>query len=444
MTLGIERRVTLQPLAGQKGTVSLPPEWQGPAREVTVAFGVRKVSARVATGDFGLSADLSEELGVPTGLDCRLRSETAALRLGPSVGILGADTVGQLTPDRLRALSNHLLTMGGKGGLFLALARDGIDPEEGLVSGYRFVSSPRESWVSGRFPLPQVIFRRYGARLGGLYEPLRNLGVHVFNERLFHKGEAWDWMAADPRLRPHLPETVPVKDAGSVESMLQRYPAVYIKPVWGSLASGVLRVRRLDDGRGFELAAAGREPVACPDLLEMRSRLTPLLPRPGIVQQGLTLAEAGDRLVDFRVILQKDGSGSWTVPGIVGRCGTERLHVSNMATGGFPTAVDDVLGLLFGSHPHVLFRRKEELARLALAVGEAVDRSGLLIGDLGLDLAYDLNGHPWIIEANNRDPDHNIAWEAANWPKFYRIRTLPLEFACHLAGFGAGQGGEPA
>lgn len=414
-------------------TVQLPPEL--PAGEAPLTVEVGAVQVEVSPGQGGrpgvisLPAALAEL--IPPGLTCRVRFRGRRLRLGPVVGIIGGRRPADLTESRLEALANHLLVRGRRGGLFVATDRESIDPAGRTVAGYHWSAGGR--WEAGRYPLPSVLLRRYGAEVDRLLPALRGAGVQVFNERIFHKGEADRWMAGDPAVRPHLPETAPLAGPESVAEMLRRHPAVFVKPAWGSLAGGIVRVRRAEDG-GYFCEPSRGEPVLCPASADM----APLLPRGGLVQQGLDLAAVGGRMIDFRVVVQKDGRGDWQVAGIVGRCGEEGLFVSNMATGGFPLSVANGLALLFGRSPGAIFRRRQELAQVAVAAARALERSGLLLGDLGLDLAYDREDRLWIIEANNRDPDHNIAWEAGDWPLFYRFRTLPLEYACHLAGFGEG------
>lgn len=439
----------IEELPGETAAIALPAGagGDGCGGRVTVEFGAGQAAARLLpaasapAGCVGLSPDLIRRLRIPAAGRYRLRAVAPGrVRIGPVIGILAAATPAELAP-RLGALANHLLAEAGNGGLFLAFDRTALDPGAGVVAGYRYAGGEPPRWEPGLFPLPPVIFRRYGVGPGDQRRRLQALGVQVFNERTFSKWECWRWLSRARPLRPHLPETARLQGPESVLQMLGRFPAVFIKPAWGSLGARILRVRR--EGAGFLVeggpVAGGPEgagPIRCPDAASLAAALAGRLPRPGIVQQGLDLAAAAGRLVDFRVVLQKDGRGRWSVPAVVGRCGPAGRIVSNMAAGGFPLPAASALGLLFGHDPITVFRRRQELAELALAAGAALDRSGLLLGDLGLDLAYDRGGHPWIIEVNNRDPDHNIAWEAGDWPLFFRLRTQPLAYACFLAGFG--------
>lgn len=440
---------TIEPLPGRSGAISLPGELTAELAlvpEVFLAFGCRQAPGRLVSGppapagQIQVSRDLIEQLLLPTGVPLRVRASGRLVRIGPVVGILAGRTHDQFTPDRLRTLSDHLLHAEAEHGLFVAFPREGIDLEQGRIDGYRFAAQTgKPAWDFGRFVMPQVIFRRFGVPLGDQLEPLRAMGVQVINERIFDKWEAAQWMGADPYVRQHIPETVTLDGVPSVLEMLRRHPCVYVKPIWGSQGKKILRVKRT--GSGFTLDVSGEGQITCEDPAGLSPHLARYLPSPGIVQQGLTLASAGGRLVDFRVMLLRDGRGRWTVPGIVARCGDSGHYLSNMATGGFPLPAEEALPLLFGRGSTRTFRRMQELADLGLAAGAALDRSGLLLGDLGVDMAYDLDDRPWVIEVNNRYPDHSIGWESGQWPIFYQARSLPMAYACHLAGFSVGEVG---
>lgn len=413
----------------------------GPVREATIAFGASEATVSLDESPGGaiiLPEALLRKLCVATDLSYRVRVERGRIRLGPVIGILAASSrEGMRATERVRALSNHLVVEPERGGLFFLFDAESVDLERGVVQGVRCL--PDEVWEEGEFPIPQVIFRRYGAKLGSKADRLKRMGVRIFNERTFHKGDAARWLDRDERLQPHLPETVSLKSVKSVLAMLARHEAVYIKPVWGSQAAGILRVRR--EPEGFELAPAGQDATYHATEQDLAAALKPLLPKAGIVQQGITLAKVGGRMMDFRVVMQRDGRGDWGVRGIVARCGVSDRPVTNISAGGFPLHVDEALSLLFGRLPTEVFRRRQDMVRLALGIGEALDETGLLLGDLGVDVAYDNRGHLWLIEVNNRDPNHTIGLDVDDWPGFLMYRSMPLAFACFLAGFGHPQGG---
>jgi len=391
-------------------------------------------SDQTPDGTIGLSASAQNWLGIPVGLPLQVDATPGSLRLGPVVGIIGAKEPEDLTEGRLGALKNHLLAYPDHGGLFVCTTPGQISIDHHRVSGYIYSPSGGGGWAEGTCVLPAVILRRFGVPLGPLTASLDRAGVRVTNERTLNKAEAAEWMAADSQVSHHLPETIPYTDLTALLELLDRHGSVFVKPIWGSLAKSIVRLERVSDRINVQT------PNEKADLQNVTD-LPRLLPRGrAIVQQALDLAKVGDRLIDFRVITQRDGRGRWVVSGIFGRCGESGLIVSNMSTGGFPLSVNEGLSLLFGHSPQGIFRRAQELTQLGLSVGRSLENSGLLVGDLGIDIAYDKQGFPWVIEANNRDPDHNIAWEANDWSTFFNLRTRPTRFCTWLDGF-VGEGG---
>jgi len=392
------------------------------------------LSETALAGTIGLSASVRQELGMPNGISLQIEAGPQGVYLGPVVGLIGGREPEDLTEARLGALKNHMLAYEEHGGLFVCTTPGSIDADRQRVSGYVYSPSGTGTWIKETCPLPRVFFRRYGVNVNPLRPQFRKAGVRVVNERIFDKSEAALWMAADEKVAVHLPETLPFKGLPALLDMLDRHGSVFVKPVWGSLARSIVRLEKVSDQIKAQTPSDEVQIVAPSDLADH-------LPKgSSIIQQALDLVRVGDRLIDFRVITQRDGRGKWIVSGVYGRCGESGLIVSNMSTGGFPLSATDGLSLLFGDSPQVIFRRLQELVRLGLSVGRSLEYSGLLLGDLGIDVAYDKRGFPWIIEANNRDPDHNIAWEANDWSTFYSVRTRPVRFCIWLDGF-VGEGG---
>lgn len=439
-------KVLIKPLATNGfPVVEVPGElrqYLGTSGTVIVSFGLRRRWAAVWTGApgsgiVGLSESLVDELVIPLPGSFRIVALPGRLRIGPVIGILAGRSREELTKRRLRLLANHLLEQGDGGGLFYVFDRTGVSCGRQLIHGYRLVDPHTETWAAGQFPLPDVIFRRYGVGLGATGKRLAVAGVKIFNQ-LFHKGQAARWLASCEMIAPHLPETSDLpasleRAMPVVLKMIRRYPAVFIKPRWGSRGAKVIRIQRSTDG--YRVEQVGGDPIHCPDEGSLARALLAAWPRAAIIQQGVPVVTVGGRVIDFRVILQRDGTGHWQVTAIYGRIGGPHQFVTNVDPGGIPVPFAEAATYLFGQDPGERFCRREQLVQLALAVGEAMDGSGLLLADLGLDVSYDVTGHPWLIEVNNRDPNHNITWEAGSWSDFFHCRTRPLAFAVHVAGF---------
>jgi hypothetical protein len=437
-----DRLLLAEEVSGATGLVRLPASCLAeiaflPQGLVSVGASAPRAYRRLEPGDtpgtIGLSPDLRDMLGPVAGVPVRVRPTGSGIDVGPVVAVVAGKRPEQLTKARLRAMQDHLLAQAGRGGLFLVTDASSLRPGERLVDGYCYLGNG--NWRKGTYPLPRAIFRRYGADPAPQeMQDLAHRGVRFFNERTFGKWQAYEWMSASPELRSHLPETRLLTGERGIAEMLDRWGRVYVKPVFGSLGLGILRIDRTP--RGFRVTRPGGTVAHYESVSGLASILSPRLLARGLVQQGLDLRRVNGRLVDFRTVAQRGGRDRWVISGIIGRYGGPGLPVSNVSRGGRPVPVQEALREVFGASPAELRRRRRELATLGLTAARALDKSGLLLADLGMDLAYDVSNRLWILEVNCRDPHHHLARDAGCWKLYYRLRGTPIEFARHLAGFG--------
>lgn len=323
---------------------------------------------------------------MPVPATYRVVASPGRLRIGPVIGILAGRSPGDLSRRRLNLLANHLLEQEEGGGLFYVFDRASVDRTRQLIRGFRLADTGPRAWAPGDFPFPDVVFCRYGVTPGTTGRHLELAGVKVFNQP-FHKGEAARWLSGCEVVAPHVPETVELPSrpgaAGPlVQSMVKKYPVVFIKPRWGSQGKGILRIRRMTNG--FVVERVGGPAVTCPCAASLLQTLTPIWPKAAIIQQGVEVAGVGGRVIDFRVIVQRDGTGDWQVTAIFARIGGAGQFVTNVDPGGIPVPFSEAARYLFGDDPRERFLRRQQLVRPALAVGAAMDRSGWLVADLGL------------------------------------------------------------
>ena len=72
---------------------------------------------------------------------------------------------------------------------------------------------------------------------------------------------------------------------------------------------------------------------------------------------------------------------------------------------------------------------------LAVKACESLEKTGMHLGNIGMDIGLNRSGHLWIIEINNRGPDMTIALDAGDREMYYRIKSAPLDYAKWLSGF---------
>lgn len=136
------------------------------------------------------------------------------------------------------------------------------------------------------------------------------------------------------------------------------------------------------------------------------------------------------RALDFRLLCNRNNQGSWKIASAVARVSGKEQFVSNIARGGELLSVDDVLLPFFNDKKAK--ELKHFLIELALEVAEIVGQEiHGIYGELGVDLAIDTNGHPWLIEVNTK-PSKDLDSERKNLVIRPSARGI-IEYASYLA-----------
>lgn len=309
------------------------------------------------------------------------------------------------------------------------------------------VPEPRGNWhgtpslgggrlVPGRFPFPAALWRRsvtmnreMRARLLG------RLDGRLFNSHFFNKEEGDQLLAAHPAVREHLPATEPL--SADLERLLQwlaRHGRVLIKPTDSTSGFGILGVEAVEAGFLMQNRHADSAELLA-DAEALRQRLEPVIAGGSyLLQQWIDLPVYNGRRNDYRVIIQKDGTGTWGVAGILGRFGAPGAMLTNFMKHGYALPPDEAMCLAFGLTWREAHRLRERVSRFAVRVGEALDESGGCYGDLGLDIGIDREQQIWLFEANKRY-NMELHLYAGLEQTYLRVKSGPLRYAAYLAGF---------
>lgn len=418
---------------------------------ISLRYGIRADEAvlysspEAAPDEILITQDMIQALGLPLSSAYELRARGMEWVIGPYIGILAASNLEQLHAN-VEYLSSYLYAYEEIGGSVVAFSPDGVNPSEQTLAGYLYHPEKKE-WLYGTYPYPSSIFKRTGMdrSLRTHFQSL--LGDRVFNSYIFNKWEMHEWLEPFPSLRPYLPDTVRYEKASDVLWFLEQHNRIYIKPIYGSQGMGILEAERLDEGNGdrgggdgavrFRYQSDGewREVITAGRKETNRFVRSVLKKHRYILQQSVELLKSEDRLIDFRILLVKDRRGRWKDMGMVGRFGVAGSIVSNISSGGTAAMGEDILRQCYGLKEEELWRLRSSLTAIAIRAAEGLEESGVHSGNLGIDLALTPSLHPWILEINNKDPNHTIAIDAGNRQLFYRTRKENMLYAKYLAGF---------
>lgn len=294
------------------------------------------------------------------------------------------------------------------------------------VRGYRFKNGKLVRHVTD---LPKIIHNRVLSghqrtnraihrlsRMGNVYN-----GIVARNKSTVHR-----LLARNPKLQQYLPQTS-LYTKTSLVQFLQGNSVVYVKPVIGSVGTGVARIEK--QGEDFLFVAAGKRAVLSRQRVIAEASKW-VNGRRFLVQQGIPLAKYQGRTFDIRVSVQKDRTHEWNVSGLVCKVANPHNKLSNLARGGTAEPIDEVLFSLFGSS-WKLQEIKKRISQAAIEIAHQLNKYHPSLADLGMDMGIDDEGNPYLIEVNVRDQRYSF-YKAGSIDMFKETYRRPLEYGKSL------------
>ncbi|AJY74850.1 YheC/YheD family protein [Paenibacillus beijingensis] len=414
-----------------------------PSSSIRLKIGAWEKQAEIAAHSaedpslFFLSADIAADVGLPEHLPYELTLDQQEIQIGPVIGILIRGKITELKPNRLNIYLKYVVNYKQLRGLILLFTVDGIDDTQKKVNGFAF-NPDSNRWEKGSYVFPSAVFCRRSAtpKLRSCFTRL--CGNRFFNSQVFNKWEMWERLSGYESMRAHLPDTSLAVHKNELKRFIDQHQIVFLKPKAGMQGSGIFRLEQQGSSYIFQYELNGQSLTSTAyswedaySFLKMELNLEKYL-----VQQGIPLIKMGQRVIDFRVLVQKNRHGSWCVQGIVSRLGKKNSIVSNISSGGSAEKAWFTLLKIYGQDERTAIKKQNEMEHLAIEACETLEMTGLHLGNVGMDMALDQSGHCWIIEINNRDPDATIALDAGDQELYYRLKSAPLDYAKWLTGFG--------
>lgn len=427
----------------------LPPSLrESVGEDAFVEFGRRRVAAKAAYADgepesgdtfesparIRMSESLRSRLLLPAAQVYRVLARPGGVKLGPIIGLLLGVHTNRYDPEHMRKYTDRMGVYSQVGGLIYAFSPRAVDWRGHTAYGLYYNIRDRE-WEYGRFPLPEVIYRRDFHSDPAV---VRRLAAYaqgrLFNSHRFTKYDLYRYIRTDPRLRMFLPETEPVTDPGQVIRFTDRLRRAILKPVDLSRGRGICVVEAVSAGYRVTDYRAHVPEIRW---LEGRAGFRRFLEQNPdffhryLIQRYLRLARIGDSCFDIRVVMQKNARREWTCSGIECRVSSHGFHLTNISRGGAALTLPEALRRSFGGHVGML---PENILDFCRRFCLCMDREGEHFAEFGMDVAVDVHKNLWLIEANVF-PSFK-GFQRIDRQTYLTIRYTPLLYALSLSGFG--------
>lgn len=335
-----------------------------------------------------------------------------------------------------RHIYQQMISEGQKMGLdvFVFTPMDVYDSKKMI---YALTYDPKtKSWSRKWREFPHLIFDRCRIQRSQRFEQLKKFRVRYrdmkfLNRPLRNKWTVHQTLYRKSKFRPYLPETALFQGFSNVISTLKNHSTVYIKPINGTGGRGILRVDKI--GKDSYLVQGRKQTrKIIPAQKFNGARLSSYLlhwkgSTPFIVQQGIQIKLPSGRVHDYRMLVQKNGSGKWEVTGCAGRVGPPHSVTSNLHGGGHAVTMNK---LLKDSTPHEENRLeiRKTAEKFSLEVAAYLEESYGALCELALDLAIDKSGHVYLLEVNPK-PAREVFKQSGDLEAYKHAIIKPLEYA---------------
>ncbi|SFE81867.1 YheC/D like ATP-grasp [Paenibacillus catalpae] len=389
------------------------------------------ISEKVPQGQMLVSGACMNKLKIPAEGQFQVRKDGNTLIIGPYIGILVDKLKGKLP---FQNLLHYTKIYGHINGALLAFSPKDVNLRTRTIRGFMY-SPVKKMWISGQYRYPSSIFNKSltGNPLMSHFQ--HNLGKTIFNDFRLDKWSMHKLLSRNVSVRTQLPRTILYQRPQDISRMFEHSEELYMKPVQGSFGSHILKLSKQNNK--ITVTHKGSLKKVFYSLQELGQFLQKQTHHSGyLIQERIKLVSSKERLIDFRLILVRDGHGKWKRMGIISKLGPRRSIVSNISAGG--TAMEGKRTLRRILHrgeaeANAICGRMEKIAR---TIAKQLVSSGYHAANLGFDFALDTQNKLWIIEVNHNDPNPTIALDAGEKQMFHQTIKANMLYAKKLAGFG--------
>jgi len=382
--------------------------------DIIVSFGQKKVQApiRFHQGEeLVLSKKVCKKLCCPyCDTNIHIIISSKMIKIGPLIAIYAKENKHGDFGILNTLLISFFEVCKKRGAALMVFAPNNIDYKNQKINGYLY-NEVNNVWESNEFPFPDIIMDRgiFGsttfnkaAHKEREYFKTNNKIIR-FNSGIGSKYDTFNILFNNPILKQHLPHTIIYKTYIDIINMLDKYKEIYLKPAHGTQGKGIIKISK--NINSYSVKINGHNYI-CKSTNGfkniIKNKLLIINNKKYIIQQGINLFKRKNKIIDFRLLLQKNKNMRWEITALLARISKENGITTNLSLGG--TVADgktiiNKIAVSLNKDKNILIQQLNDTALLAAITLEAHNGT---YGELGIDLGLDKNGNIWIIEINPR------------------------------------------
>lgn len=358
-----------------------------------------------------ISEDTRHHLSLPVfsfPVQTAFHKENKELMIGPFLAVLSDYAIEKSngTFGLMEVFMQEMKTLCEEKGFPFYVHHLQAEKEPGYIEGYWYMDG---KWEYTSLPLPDVVYNRIHSRakeksaaFQSYLHMLNRLDIPIFNGGFLSKQEVHEILTLNEQLLPFLPETIALSEEEDFIDFIDRHHIVYVKPSSGSQGRNICKLTKTAEGWVLEHSRDIQDTYQFDTVSELLSVLKKNIKKqPYIVQKGIPLLEINGKKIDFRILLNKNPHQAWKITSVVARIGDAGHIVSNLSRGGEMKNGADFLKSAFEEAEAQSLYKKICLLGLQTANCLTEHRTDLF-GELGIDIALDIDKQPWLIEINSK------------------------------------------
>ncbi|MBN1550744.1 YheC/YheD family protein [bacterium] len=277
-------------------------------------------------------------------------------------------------------------------------------------TGYYLASG---KWCAGQFECPQIIYDRHYSTVGGFEKSIEQVKDYlaedlksIFINPLEFSRLATCKTTCSGKIIQYGFRTPGVLAERLISSKilnecLEKVSSIVVKPIYGRMGKGILRVRRAVHGYQVE-DGIQKVSVSSADevygIISMHAKILEMETDYFFVQENIDIYQNKRRWFDVRCLVQRTNFAKPHVVGTAVRVSATGGNVPNIDKGGLAMDPIEWFGnLKKEERPDQILKSIEATA---LGIYQAFENEFGFIGEAGIDILADLTGKLWIIEVN--------------------------------------------